>query len=557
MRASRWLARSALSVLAAVLAGLHYAPGSLADTATVMATGTASTTEVFLIPHQDDEVLTFGPVIATLAAAKHEVWIVSYTTGANSNECLPSVAGVCTAERLRGLPEAAFVARRDRELAASAARLGVPANRVLLTLAGPRPADRKATTAYLDEVVEAALTRWPAATFYSMSFVDQHPDHRGMAAALLRAVRSGALAADHARFGLDRRYWQLVAGGEPSTAGARQHWRMAFGEPTDARLVRCSPGSACGRAVRAAVEAYFHPYGIGRRSVRRRLQITHNDPAALVHSLPVQNYRSQAFEVSTTATTRAGRLVVRGICTVADVPAATSGADAAALASGLEGRRATRWLAEAGGVAVSVLPDRGGPPVAAAPAVVRRSGGFRAVPVPLQGPVPVPALSADTDAEAHVAASCWAGGMRPSTVRLPLARVRAQVLTPHDREGDAVVVDQRQGRLLVRVVAEHLPSPGRVFVQLQRRPPDPWPPCAVQARVPHSPRRSPGSALEALPPAGSIPLLADGSAALAAALPPDWSGGAAQAPLQYAVTVWIRGSDVAAPALVPITVTGA
>jgi hypothetical protein len=68
---------------------------AFAATPTAVAPDNSSATDVFFSPHQDDETLTFGSLLATATQARRNVWLVTYTTGGGSGVCA-AVDGTCT-----------------------------------------------------------------------------------------------------------------------------------------------------------------------------------------------------------------------------------------------------------------------------------------------------------------------------------------------------------------------------------------------------------------------------------------------------------------------------
>ncbi len=150
---------------------------------------------VYLVPHQDDEVLSMSASIRRTIARSGPgcVHVVLVTTGESSGARTTLARGF----RAGGhgitrvsLSRAQFGASRDKEFRASVARLGVPAANVHLGLPdAPRIADDGSLdAAAARRVVDAAIDRFGrAASYATMSDSDPQADHRRLGEALREA----------------------------------------------------------------------------------------------------------------------------------------------------------------------------------------------------------------------------------------------------------------------------------------------------------------------------------------------------------------------------------
>ena len=162
------------TVLLAAAAGVLAAGGSSGSVhARNSVGGTPADVHVFHIPHQDDEVLTFGAPLLEAINSSAEVHCVLLTHGAASVMRPQLVRQGWLADD----PEV-FVAARNREFYAALDALGVPRSNVHL-----RSAPDGGSTLLTYEV-EWAVRRWPHAIHHGMSWRDPHPDHQGSGLAL-------------------------------------------------------------------------------------------------------------------------------------------------------------------------------------------------------------------------------------------------------------------------------------------------------------------------------------------------------------------------------------
>lgn len=148
---------------------------------------------IYLVPHQDDELLTMGADMAAHVAAGRPVIVVLVTDGAASSARgkMCRATGYC-------LTREAFSAARDREFAEAMRVMGVS------SVHYERQPDGQLSDAAARAIVDRWVTAYPYASIKTMSWLDAHPDH----AALGRALRASS-AAD-ARFEQYRPYWQTM-----------------------------------------------------------------------------------------------------------------------------------------------------------------------------------------------------------------------------------------------------------------------------------------------------------------------------------------------------------
>jgi LmbE family N-acetylglucosaminyl deacetylase len=152
---------------------------------------------VFIVPHQDDEVLIMGSAIQAHLAANRPVYVVLVGDGTKSG-----VRGILDNHYGISLTTAQFGAARDREFAASAALLGVPENHVIYE----HKPEGGITDAVASEVIDGLIARFgPDATYMTTSWLDIHPDHRTLGNVLNNRAVYGK--APNARFYQFQRYW--------------------------------------------------------------------------------------------------------------------------------------------------------------------------------------------------------------------------------------------------------------------------------------------------------------------------------------------------------------
>lgn len=148
---------------------------------------------VYLVPHQDDEVLSMGASIRRSLGRSGTacVHVVLVTTGQSSGARTAMARGFKAVGQQRftqyALSKRQFAESRDAEFRASLERLGVAARNVHLGLPGfPRPADDGSLTpAVAQRFVNAAIDVFGRGAGYAtMSQHDPQSDHRTLGAAL-------------------------------------------------------------------------------------------------------------------------------------------------------------------------------------------------------------------------------------------------------------------------------------------------------------------------------------------------------------------------------------
>jgi len=285
------------------------------------------TTDVVLSPHQDDETLTFGSLLATATQNHRNVWLVTYTTGGGTGVCA-AVGDVCTNPWTgwTGRPQSDFVAARDDEQARAAAALGVAADHL------SRDPFRDGSARTPDDAVtmESAalvLARWhaayPAATLWAMSWIDLNPDHALMGEVLRAAVAAGIVPSRQARFAMAAAYNHeapRVSGMYPWVKPFADLMRIERGAPSAPQLVGCAT-NRCRSQVTDALNAYRGPYSIGWMSVNAYMRAALADPdhRVITHDAATGSYEGRT--TMRTSRTPDGRLFVRGSCSIAPLPA--------------------------------------------------------------------------------------------------------------------------------------------------------------------------------------------------------------------------------------------
>lgn len=180
---------------------------------------------IFYTPHQDDETLFMGTVIAHHALVGREVHIVSVTDGSTSTirDALngeepsgywPAGQHYPGRENIPYLDPAAFAAARDEELIDACAQLGVSELHTdwAVPLDDGTTLTREAniSVAEAEDLMHDFAVRYPDAGHYTMWWGDTDPNH----AALGQALRNLALTSDPDRRIVDRR-WLVRSGQNP------------------------------------------------------------------------------------------------------------------------------------------------------------------------------------------------------------------------------------------------------------------------------------------------------------------------------------------------------
>lgn len=213
-------------------------------------------TVLFVVPHQDDELLTLGAAVSNHVDARHDVHIALLTDGGNSG-VRPQL----------GMGKPQFVSARDDEWRRSCRALGVPAEHLHISRMSTE--DGQLTAARATDAISALLRHLPGAwvkthTYRPLS--GRHPDH---------------IAVGHAAHAL----WQ---------AGVIANLRL-YVEPYHVTAYRATYGpvgteaAATPARVQAAVAEYRRVdhaagmWGIGDLSVPGYLDLIEANPTSYVH----------------------------------------------------------------------------------------------------------------------------------------------------------------------------------------------------------------------------------------------------------------------------------
>lgn len=246
----------------------------MSDPVPLTATGRAL---YFYTPHQDDETLWAGQILAHHALVARQVYIVLGSDGSTSairyaiNGSEPNGwwGGYHYPAR-EGIPAPlsyeAFAAARDRELVQAAAQLGVPRERVHLRV------DQRSSTITVTEAERLILqyeALHPGAGHYTTHWTDPDPTHATLGTALRNLKLAGRVS--DARWVVRRSQIGTVAGAVEYDAG------------TYAATARQMAKAAC-RCYGA-----WHPpesYAIGRHSVPADLDWAESGAANVIVKNP-------------------------------------------------------------------------------------------------------------------------------------------------------------------------------------------------------------------------------------------------------------------------------
>ncbi|WP_282035294.1 PIG-L family deacetylase [Metabacillus indicus] len=136
---------------------------------------------VFYIPHQDDELLTFGVGILNHIESGYNVHLVLYTDGQASNVF-----------KQMQIEPGRFGEIRDKEFKRSAKSLGVHMNNLhFIDLP-----DGKVTTEDMREIILTYEKKFPGALHRGFSYYDLHNDHRVAGEALNELYNEGEIGKD-------------------------------------------------------------------------------------------------------------------------------------------------------------------------------------------------------------------------------------------------------------------------------------------------------------------------------------------------------------------------
>lgn len=179
-----------------------------------VAPGLENGRDVFLVPHQDDEALTMATGIIEAVDNGRDVWVVLLTDGSRSGaykffDCasggsVGGTGGAC-------LSRSEFAQARDREFMAALKRLGVDERKVVMNGFGAGRGQEGWSG--IEEVVNRGWTQLgavdgsSAVRWHSMSWLDEHDDHRRSGLALRELCRGAGIGVDDGSTG-DCRFYQ-------------------------------------------------------------------------------------------------------------------------------------------------------------------------------------------------------------------------------------------------------------------------------------------------------------------------------------------------------------
>ena len=133
-------------------------------------------TVIYYIPHQDDEVITFGVSIYSNINDEKNVQIVLLTDGSASK-----IRGV-----LNMTPEI-FTTARDKEMSLALQALGVD----LSNLHKQNFKDGELKVEQVEEVIKHFANKYPNASHKTFSYYDPHPDHSNAGNAIKNMLENG------------------------------------------------------------------------------------------------------------------------------------------------------------------------------------------------------------------------------------------------------------------------------------------------------------------------------------------------------------------------------
>lgn len=166
---------------------------------------------VYFVPHQDDESISMGALVASDTRAGREVHLVLLGDGTGSQ----ARAALCRTEQLCLTPQGQGRAR-DREFVNAARILGVAEQNVHFA----RSRENTLQPEQAAGLMEPWLARFgDGASYTTMSWLDGHTDHRAAALALDEQCRTRALG--HCRFTISPLYREATADSVPISGVAR------------------------------------------------------------------------------------------------------------------------------------------------------------------------------------------------------------------------------------------------------------------------------------------------------------------------------------------------
>lgn len=168
-------------------------------------------TAIFYVPHQDDELVSFGSAIMHHVFAGDDVHLVLCTDGASSN-VRDELNGVrlCKAHnRLYdfGLSKREFSEARNREYIWSASCMGIPMSNLHFR---QEVSDGSLSLGEADSLIREFEQMYPGALHRTFTYTDPHPDHSNLGTALKRLYDSQVVG--DARFYIKTGEMQRVDG---------------------------------------------------------------------------------------------------------------------------------------------------------------------------------------------------------------------------------------------------------------------------------------------------------------------------------------------------------
>lgn len=157
---------------------------------------------IYIIPHQDDESLTMAADIRAHVKAGRRVILVMATKGDATGAWRPTMP-LCATYAVC-LDSAGIIAARNREFIAAANQLGVPTSDIRWA----NLQDGALTFAQAGTLIGQYVRAYPGASFKTMSWLDDHPDHRALANAMRYICKTKHMIRnDDCRFLQFSRYW--------------------------------------------------------------------------------------------------------------------------------------------------------------------------------------------------------------------------------------------------------------------------------------------------------------------------------------------------------------
>lgn len=229
---------------------------------------------VFLVPHQDDEILAMGAYIRQHVEAGRETVVVMVTDGqaSGARTKLKSQKGC-------DLSESAFSKARDREFIDCMTRLGVPEYNLYFE----NLLDGGLTLLQAKSVWRKYIANFPAGSYKTMSWMDAHKDHHLLGRALDELNRNGEVPNGDARFCRSQLYTDA-----PTPGGSNQ-------SAADPNVVKLAAGAYGVWSPNNLAHAYYMGsgprYGIGHLSVPAMFSELDSNPVTFVH-VGSQHYTS-------------------------------------------------------------------------------------------------------------------------------------------------------------------------------------------------------------------------------------------------------------------------